>query len=264
MSSPTLRNPGWRRAGIIAAVLYLLVLHGFVLVLVVKTNFLTLAGKTLGLLPPEEWTSEFATQTLDLAAHDRAVPPGAVLLLGDSIMAEVPPGLVDGRAENLAIPGETLHMLSRRLPVLRSLEQARAIVLGIGVNYLKYRPAPTSAADYAALLIRLPGGVPVLMLSVLPVDETADVVVRRWYLRNATIRDLNARLRTVCTAYPACTFVDAWPALADPASGGLRAELHGGDGWHLSVGGARALAAVLANEGRPGLRPGPARGREAP
>lgn len=249
MLSPNFRPSGarsWRRAGVIAAALYLLALHVFVLVLVVKTDFLTLAGKTLGLLPPEEWTDDFTAQTLTLAERDRALAKGAVVLLGDSIMAEVPAGLVDGRGRNLAIPGDTVRMLSRRLPVLRSLEQAHAIVLGIGVNDLKYRSPTTIAADYAALLMRLPDAVPVIVLSVLPVDETATVVARRGYLRNAAISDLNARLRAACAARPACRFVDAWPALTDPATGDLRAGLHGGDGWHLSAGGARELAAVLA------------------
>lgn len=211
-------------------VLYLLALHGGVLALVVKTDFLVRAGKTLGWLPPEEFTPGFYRAALDQAARAAALAaPPPVVLLGDSIVAALDPAQVAPGAADFGLGGETTRTLLARLGTLRPAMGARA-VLGVGVNDLKYRDPPQIAADYAKLLAALP---PVVALAPLPVDAAA--ARGRPYLREARIAALDAAVQAACAARPGCVFVDAGDA-----------ALHGPDGWHLSPAGSAAVAARLA------------------
>lgn len=221
-----------------AAGAYLVFLHAALLVLVFKTNFLLLAGETLGVIPPQEWNQDFVARVLEQAETDMTVPPGQVVLVGDSIMAQMDARLLGSDAVNFGIPGDTTHTLFARLPVIRSLQAARAVVLEVGVNDLKFRPVDRIARDYEAVLARLPVSPPVLAVSVLPVDEHGPAARQRPYLRNERIAALNSEVRRACAARARCRFVDAWPAMAD-------SPVHAADGWHLSAEGNRVLADLI-------------------
>jgi len=217
---------------------YVLALHVVIGVLVLKTNFLLLAGKTLGLLPPEEWSLPLYARIVGQAAQDATVRPGGVTLLGDSLMEQLDAGLIAGDAVNVGVGGSTTRTLAAEIPVLRSLEQSRGVVLEIGVNGLKYRPIDAIAHDFAAVLDQL-ANVPWLMtISVLPVDPKGNAARQRPYLRNDTIAALNNELRAVCQARRSCRFVDVSVSVS-------RGDAYGPDGWHLSAAGNHALATMI-------------------
>jgi lysophospholipase L1-like esterase len=217
---------------------YMLALHVVIGVLVWKTNFLLLAGKTIGLLPPEEWSLPLYARILDQARRDETVRPGGVALLGDSLMEQLDAGLIAADAVNFGHGGSTTRTLAVEMPVLRSLEQSRGVVLEIGVNDLKYRPIDAIAHDYALVLDQLATAPWLLAISVLPVDPNGDAARQRSYLRNDTIAALNNKLRAVCQARPDCRFVDVSVSVS-------RGDAYGPDGWHLSAAGNHALASMI-------------------
>ncbi len=212
-----------------AVALYFLALHALVLVLLVKTDFSTRAGKTLGLLPPEEFSEPYYRAVLAQAAQAKTVAPGGWLLLGDSIVAGLDAARVAPGAANFGLAGDTVRTLAARLPTLAVLDGATGIVLGVGVNDLKYRQPSEIGAEYAALLAGLPR-VPILALLPLPVDEAGPAARARPYLRNTRIAAVAEAERTACTARPRCT-----PVVAG-------AVQYGPDGWHLLAAGYQALA----------------------
>jgi lysophospholipase L1-like esterase len=229
-----------------ALALYAVAIHLLIVALILKTNFLVLAGKTLGWLPPEEWNQPLVDGILETAARDETALPGAVVLIGDSMMAALDPASIGSDAINFGIGGDTAQTLLRRLPTLRSVTRSRAVILGVGVNDLKYRPIATIGADYAAVLNRLLPAPAVLALSALPVDENGPAAGLRRYLRNRDIAALNAQIRAACRAHANCRYVDAWPALANAGQ-----AVFGEDGWHLSPQG-RAILAALIRSNLPG------------
>jgi lysophospholipase L1-like esterase len=229
-------------------VIYVVLLHVLVGVLVAKTDFLPRVGKRLGLVPPderEEWFAKLALPVVEQVRRDRAVAGSALVVLGDSIAEEIDATRLAGDAVNYGIGGDTTRTLLWRLPALGSVEHARAVVVNVGVNDLKYRPVPAIAADYRALLARLPPSAALVVVSPLPVDEAAAYVRRTPHLRNDALGSLNAALRPVCEERPNCRFLDAWPVFWDGAAGGLRPLLHIGDGLHLSPAGSRELEALI-------------------
>lgn len=216
---------------------YLVILHAVLLVLVFKTDFLLLAGKTLGFIPPEEFNGELEAIILKQAEQDLAVPAGQVVLVGDSHIARLD-GKLGAGVVNFGIGGDTTRTLSARLPTIRSIQHSRAVVVEVGVNDLKYRAVDQIIMDYAALFGRLPQSAPVLVLSVPPVDPNGSAARHRPYLRNDRIAALNIGIRRVCAAHPQCRFLDAGPALAGQPAWSA-------DGWHLSDAGNQVLADLI-------------------
>ena len=211
-------------------------------VLILKTNFLLLAGKTLGWIPPEEWTLQFYAAILEQAEQDARLPPGVVILLGDSIIAELNPQEVADDAVNFGLAGDTTDTLYRRLAVLHSIARSRAVIVEVGVNDLKYRTIGPIVSDYRKVLGQLTAVPRVIVMSVLPVDPAGQAARERPYLRNQTIEALNRGLLTLCRQQMNCRFLDAWPAIAASPS-----NVYGSDGWHLSDAGRHVLAGLMRN-----------------
>ncbi|MCC7011543.1 MAG: SGNH/GDSL hydrolase family protein [Planctomycetes bacterium] len=233
-----------RRRTLVVLVLYAVLLHVVAYWGVFKTNFIPLARKTLGLAPPEERNLQLYQSMLGWSERDRAVPDGAVVVLGDSLMARLDARALGPDVHVFALGGMTTHTLREALPAVRSLARARAIVLGVGVNDAKYRDVQQIASDYAGVLDALPANIPVLAVPILPVDASADAVRAKPYLDNARLRELDTALRKVSEDRGNVLRLPIPDALVDGA-GALRTEMHAGDGWHLSPEGSAVLAAAL-------------------
>ncbi len=165
-----------------------------------------------------------------------------MILLGDSIIAQLNPKDIADDAVNFGLGGDTTNTLYRRLVVLHSIARSHAAVVGVGVNDLKYRPVEQIVRDYQKVLARLATVPRVFTVSVLPVDPVGQAARERPYLRNQTIEALNRGLRMLCQQQMNCRFLDAWPAIAASLS-----NVYASDGWHLSVLGRHVLADFLRN-----------------
>jgi len=183
-----------------------------------------------------------------LAEHlrtDPGVPPGAVLLIGDSIVHNIPADLTPcPHCVNYGIVGDTTAGMRARLPRYASLPQATTVVLEGGINDLPFgRGFDTQIVDnYRAMLQAIPTTARVLLVGILPVDETAPFTRPGW---TARIAHINQALTALCLAQQHCTRVEAHALLA-AEDGNLRPDFHGrDDGVHLSRSGYAAWLPVL-------------------
>lgn len=95
-----------------------------------------------------------------LAAHyaevDRLVPPGATLVVGDSLLMAIP-GVLVPTGVNLSIGGETMARLAARLGGIASRQRAAAVVLGGGTNdLLEGRDTPAILEAWRQALAMVP------------------------------------------------------------------------------------------------------------
>jgi lysophospholipase L1-like esterase len=172
----------------------------------------------------------------------RETSPASVILLGDSIIAELNPQEVADDAVNFGLGGDTTNTLYRRLAVLHSIVRSRVVIVEVGVNDLKYRAIGPIVSDYRKVLGRLAAVPRVVVMSVLPVDPAGQAARERPYLQNQTIETLNRGLHILCRQQMNCHFLDAWPAIAASQS-----NIFGSDGWHLSDAGRHVLAGLMRN-----------------
>jgi lysophospholipase L1-like esterase len=224
---------------------YIVVLHLVILVLIFKTNFLTVAGKTLGLVPTEEWNLSVLDQVLATAERSRKAPNGSVVLLGDSLIVNLGEPKWPVPALNAGLGGDTTRTLARRLATLQAIDHAHAWVVGVGVNDLKYRTPSTIAIEYEALLDRFPLDRPLFILGIFPVLDSGTAARSRRYLRNAAIEELNKAIRQQCERRIACQYLDT-ASIMKKTNGELDPANFQEDGWHLSQWGANNVHSVLA------------------
>lgn len=176
---------------------------------------------------------------------DRNLDPGAVLLVGDSLIQGMPAGAVAPGGVNYGIGGDTTRGVLQRMAFYSSLRTARAVVLAVGGNDFKYRGDDALLANYENILKAVPAEVAAVVVALLPVDEMA--MARRGIRHRANVATLrlNRELSRLCTERAGvCRFVGVDERFTD-ARGNLLTEIHEGDGVHLSPLGYRMLIAAL-------------------
>lgn len=226
--------------------LYFLVIHFALLILVFKTNFLVILGKTVGLVPPEEWSISVYEQIIKTSERATHAPNGSVFLLGDSLIVNLGEPTWTRPVVNLGIGGDTVRTLKGRLSTLKTLDAGYLFFLGVGVNDLKYRKTQEILTDYTQLLEHLPEKRPYWLIGIFPVDEHGSAAKARHYLRNANISEFNAHLKELCRKRTNCRYVDPEANLGFSQQQ-VNSNDYKADGWHLSNVGAARVNHVLGS-----------------
>jgi lysophospholipase L1-like esterase len=225
-----------------ALIAYLLLVHGALVLMAWKSDFFPRLAQKFSAPPPAREISDHHWNMLQYHLRmDQDVPDRAVVFIGDSLVQGLYTDAVANPSANFGIGGDTTAGVLARLPAYRSLQRASAVVVGVGLNDLKFRNNEAITANYRSILQTLPVNVPVVMSAVLPVNER---VFPHAAIANARIRDLNVSLAALCKADPRCLFADAGGSLVD-ASGNLAAAFQDGDGVHLNSAGNRVWAGEL-------------------
>jgi lysophospholipase L1-like esterase len=212
---------------------YVIFVHLFLLVVLVKSDFITRVGYRFGLIRHfgPEITQHFERMVRYHERMDANVPDGAAIFIGDSITQGLCVSAVVTPSVNYGIGSDTTVGVLKRLPEYRSLERASVCVMAIGVNDLQRRGNEKILKNYSSILQAIPQQLPLVISSVLPVDER---IRENLAGTNTRIKELNSGLQALCEAQsPNCTFVDPGSKLIDP-SGNLRKEYDDGDGVHLN------------------------------
>jgi len=180
----------------------------------------------------EELSEHFYRMSRSHARMDGHVPDDSVVFLGDSITQALCVSAVAPHAVNFGIGSDTTLGLLHRIPSLPSIQRAALIVVAIGVNDLRRRDNDEIIRNYRGILSLLPAHVPVIISSVLPVEEHSRPYWKHW--NDERIRPLNRQLAELASEYPHVIFCDSYSDMLDQR-GQLRADFHVGDGIHLST-----------------------------
>lgn len=181
-----------------------------------------------------------------LHAHqelDRFIPPGSIILIGDSIIEPIDGPAIDPRAVNLAISGDSTGGMAHRATSYRSLSRAAAVVLEGGINDIR-RGAIFDAkiAGHYRDMMKAAAGTPrIFMVGILPIDERS--LDKSYSGYNDRIAAVNAQLRALCASEARCRMVDT-SAMVDN-TGNLRTDFTR-DGRHLNAVGLAAMRRVLS------------------
>jgi lysophospholipase L1-like esterase len=165
--------------------------------------------------------------------------PREVVLFGDSQIAYS--RFEDLGYANYGIGGEIAEGLASRIPAY-DLSRARTIVIEVGINNWWHGGFDGFRQAYVDILAGLPRGARVIAIGILPLNSKAG---RYFPLEGsqATIRQANADIASVCRLRPGCEFLELSGALGGPA--GLRPQYDNGDGLHLSPAGYAVLLEKL-------------------
>lgn len=162
--------------------------------------------------------------------QDRQLAAGQVLFLGDSHVESLAVNMLSPDAVNFGIGGDTSAALLRRVMDYQSVRHARAIVIVIGGNDLVLRDDASILANLRQLLSELPATTPVLLSTILPVDDQANA---RLQARTPRLAGLATKYAELCAAFPQCRLLDSYRLFVDE-HGRMPSIWHEGDGIHLN------------------------------
>ncbi|MBE0612758.1 MAG: hypothetical protein IH604_03730 [Burkholderiales bacterium] len=238
------------RCLIALAAAYVVGLHLFVFVTILKTDLLERAGARLGLRFGNEFSIDaraFRSAQFLLDRIDQTMRKSPVVFMGDSIMEGLPPLHGIPRSMNLALGGSTSLRTAAMIGGYRNIDHVAAVVLGVGINDLcGERP---SAQEFESRLRKLsaalPTGVRVVWSSILPVDPNSPRAACT--IDPDVVRQANSRIAALCKDRAACIYSDGYSKLAG-VGGHLPPQFHVGDGLHLSPLGYEVWSAQLRQD----------------
>ncbi len=212
--------------------IYLLLLHIILVLLFLKSDFMeSYVGKRF----KQELTPYYHALVAFQSRVDANLNAGYTLFIGDSQIQGLCVTCVEEKSVNYGIASDTTVGILNRLPEYKSLGNARAVVLQVGVNDLSRRDDNDIVSNYQAILNRLPSDSIVVLAAIFPIDS---VLAENPSRSNGRIKSLNIKLKKLCSNDLRCRYIDSGGRLQDN-SGNLRADYHLGDGVHLNPAGYR-------------------------
>lgn len=211
---------------------YFVLLHLLLLVILLKSNFILKVENKLGLNKQQSEISEhYVRMVMYHSWIDGCVPNGAIIFIGDSITQGLCVTAISGNGINFGIGGDTTVGVLQRIKKYKSLNQAKAIVLAIGVNDMMGRKNAEILNNYKKIIYEMPKNIPLILSAVFPVDEN----IFKLKL-NERIVELNEDIKELCSKRDNCYFINSGVALVDN-KGNLEHKYHIGDGIHLNANG---------------------------
>ncbi|KXO09164.1 N-Acetylneuraminate cytidylyltransferase [Moritella sp. JT01] len=219
---------------------YVVGLHIIIAVILVKSDFIELVGRKIGVYQPTEISDYYNIITTYHKRMDGSVPEGATIFIGDSITQGLATAAISEYSVNYGIGFDTTVGVINRLPFYKSVTTAKSIVIAIGVNDLKRRENSRIVKNYQKILNFIPKDKKIILSAVLPVDERVSSVK----VSNKRILQLNSALKKMSTNYVNVIFINSSNMLQEP-NGNLKSTFHTGDGVHLNTDGYRVWISLL-------------------
>lgn len=157
------------------------------------------------------------------------IPDGSIIMIGDSITQGFCVSSLGSPSVNYGIGSDTTLGVLERISEYK-LEKAKIVILAIGTNDFKWRSEDEIIQNYQKIISKVPAGVPVLISSILAIDES---VAHRLSGRNAKIKSVNDRLYKLAASDERVHFLDN-TLLLTGSSSDLKKAYHVGDGVHLN------------------------------
>lgn len=212
--------------------LYFTFIHLFLLVVLLKSDFIDKAMYKINIKNPPEITSHFKNMVTYHRYMNKSTPNGSVVLIGDSITQGLNTAAINLKAVNFGIGSDTTVGVIERLPYYsESIESAKYIILAVGVNDLKRRSNSEIVANYEKIINQLPNDKEIIISSILPVGiEKEKIHDLQW---NNRITAVNSGLKLLSQKHKNVRYLDVNSKLSD-TNGLLPTNFHVGDGVHLS------------------------------
>ena len=173
----------------------------------------------------------------------KMVPDDALIFIGDSLVIGLCVDAVSPLSINYGIGNDTsTGVLNRILYYYPAIESARGVVLSFGTNDHKTVSAADTLANIKRVLEVIPPDVPVMLSSVLPVDESKQSHLSG---RADFVAELNRGLRSLVDQHDMVIFIDNDDTFDTDGDGRLDDGNHVGDGIHLNRVGNEKWAANL-------------------
>lgn len=215
-----------------AFLIYVVGIHFVLGVVLIKSDFIPRAKAKLGFPADKiEITEHFHRMHTFHSRMDSNLPNQSVIFIGASNIQGLAVSAVTSPSVNYGIGGDTTAGVLKRLPTYKSINNAKAVVINIGGNDLKFRTDEVILSNIQSIAEHIPHKIPIIFCSIFPIDE--DVRTSSRGRTNKRIKKLNSKIKFWTEKYDNIHYLDTGQTLID-ANGNLADEFHIGDGLHLN------------------------------
>ena len=225
-------------------IFYLLLIHVFIFLVLLKSNFIERVRDKFGIINSEQEIAEICHETncgpelarnyLDAIAYqsmmDSHIPDNAIIFIGDSLTQSLPVATITPLGINFGITNDTSLGVFKRLNQYSSIRRSKIVIFEIGLNDLSTRDPDEVIKNYEDIINYIPKNIEIIFNAVHPVNED---FYKNHGESNERIDQLNRGLKHVCSKYPNVHFLSIATLLKDK-NGNLSNEYHIGDGVHLN------------------------------
>ena len=210
---------------------YLLLVHLFIAIVVVKTDVLSRIQVKLGYkISKPEFSPHYLKMVSFYQRVDKNIPDKSIVIIGDSLIQGLAVIGVSPHSVNFGIGGDTTVGVLKRIPFYHSIIEAKMVIIAIGVNDI-FRGWDNNEIlnNYLKIIELIPDTIPILFSAVLPVDEA----VSNKTGINHRIKALNKALYNLSGSDRRLYYLDISTLIIDD-DGNLSSVYHIGDGIHLN------------------------------
>ena len=161
---------------------------------------------------------------------DATVQPGSIVFFGDSLVQGLHIPAIAPISVNYGVGSDTTSGLKKRLSLYESVSEAKAIVIAIGINDVRYGLSQEQILEnYRQIIQDLPADIPILISGILPIDERLNP---DWRGFNQKISEINTALEAYANAEN-LLFINVTEQLIDTDKN--LADQYHDDGLHLNA-----------------------------
>jgi lysophospholipase L1-like esterase len=207
--------------------LYIIIFHILLVTMLVKYGLVHINKMKLG-VESGEFTNHYRTMIAFHTRIDNNLQDGAVLFIGDSHIQGLAVSSIISNAVNYGIGNDTTLGVIQRLPIYKSLNSAKSVVLAIGFNDLSLRSNSEIADNVRMILNYIPTTTNIVLCAVMPIDDNI------WDDKSLNIRiiQLNSMLEGISSELNNVSFLNINDYITIDSK--LGPKYHIGDGVHLS------------------------------
>jgi lysophospholipase L1-like esterase len=225
-------------------IIYLLLIHAFVALVLVKSDFIgrvqtkfgliNLIPNLAGIYHETDLKPEVAERYREVIAYqimmDSNIPDNAIIFMGDSLTQSLPVSAITPLGVNFGIGNDTSLGVIQRLKHYSSIRRAKIVIIEIGLYDLSIIDPNEVLKNYENIINSIPPNTEIVFSAVHPVNEN---FCKQKGRSNERIDQLNSGLKQLCAKYSNVHFVSIAKLLKDE-TGNLANEYHIGDGVHLN------------------------------
>ena len=225
-------------------IIYLLLIHAFVVLVLLKSDFIGRAQTKLGLINLKPGFTDVYHETdlkrevieryYDMIVYysmmDSNIPDNAIIFIGDSLTQSLPVSAITPLGVNFGISNDTSLGVIQRLKQYSSIRRSKIVIIAVGLNDLSMREPNEVIKSYKNIINSIPPNIEIIFNAVHPVNEN---ICNQQGRSNERIDQLNSGLKQLCLKYSNVHFISIAKSLKDE-TGNLSNEYHIGDGVHLN------------------------------
>jgi lysophospholipase L1-like esterase len=211
-------------------VTYLLLIHLFVGIAILKTDIISRVQTKLGYeVKSDELTPHYHEMLAFHKRVDQNIPENSLIFVGDSLTQGLTVIAIFPHSINYGIGQDTTVGVLNRIPFYRSILESKTVIIGIGINDLRRRSNDEILTNYSKIVALIPNNISILFSAVLPVNEMVSGKIGA----NDRLKKINDGLRELCKMHQRLHFLNISKLLAN-SDGELSSKYHIGDGVHLN------------------------------